>query len=141
MVVIGRTHGQRPTFSEFSRQMSHMNMNKKMNRREAMAAAAALAAAAAVPTVPGVAVPVASMGQLVQPLPELELDAICWGRMRAASDAARFLAALRLTAGEIEALRRGARETSEWATTYPGLRIAQQIYSPERYQRRGDKKD
>jgi hypothetical protein len=52
------------------------------------------------------------------------------------------LAALRLTPEEIEALLRGARETSEWAKTiYPGLRIAQQIYSPERYQRRGDKKD
>ena len=115
----------------------HMHMNKKMNRREAMAAAAALVAA--VPAVPGVAVPVASMGQLVHPQPEPELDAICWGRMRAASDAARFLAALPLTADEI---RRGARETSEWAKTiYPGLRIAQQIYSPERYQRRGDKKD
>src|SRR6516225_7969937 len=45
------------------------------------------------------------------------------------------LAALRLTPEEIEALLRGARETSEWAKTiYPGLRIAQQIYSPERYQ-------
>jgi len=116
--------------------MSHMNKN--MSRREAMVGGAAVAAAAAVSAVPGIAVPVASMGQLVQP----ELDAICWGRMRAASDAARFLAAMRLTPEEIGALRRGARETSERAKTiYAGLRIAQQIYSLEPYQRRGDKKD
>ena len=128
MVVIGRTHD---TFSGLSRQISHMN--KKLNRREAMAGAAAIAAAVAVPAAPGIAVPVASMGQLVHPQPEPELDAICWGRMRAASDAARFLVGLRLTPEEIEALRA--------KTIYPGLRIARQIYSPERYLRRGDKKD
>jgi len=106
--------------------MSHMN--KKMNRREAMAGAAAIVAAAEVPAVPGIAVPVTSMGQLVRPQPKL--DAICWGRMRAASDAARLLAALRLTLEEIEALRSGRGEISEWAKTiYPGLRIAQQMYS------------
>src|SRR5262249_27483921 len=120
--------------------MSHMNKN--MNRREAMVGGAAVAAAAAVSAVPGIAVPVTSMGQLVHPQPEPKLDAICWGRMRAASDAARFLVAMRLTPEEIGALHRGARETSERAKTiYPGLRIAQQIYSLEPYQRRGDKKD
>ena len=82
------TYGQRPTFSALSRKMSHMN--KKMNRREAMAGAAAIAGTAAVPAVPGIAVPrwrAWANWSILSASP----SAICWGRMQAASDAARFL--------------------------------------------------